>query len=265
VTAASTAGRDGVRWVDSHCHLPADPAEASPILERARAAGVTGVVCVGTDLATSRAAVALAAARPEVVATVGLHPHDARRRADEWSALVALARGPGVVAIGEAGLDHHYEHSPAAEQADAFRAQIDLATTLDLPLVVHTREAWSETFAILDVAGLPRRTVFHCFTGGPDEAAECLARGAWLSFSGIVTFKNAHDVRAAAACVPDDRLLVETDSPYLAPVPHRGRTNEPAHVVDVGVGLAAARDVAPAVVAAATSANAARLFLDDSD
>lgn len=249
-------------WADSHCHLPADPADAAPILARARAAGVTQVVCVGTDLASSQAAVALAAAQPEVVATVGLHPHDARRRRDEWDGLVALADTGGVVAIGEAGLDHHYEHSPAAAQADAFRAQIDLAGERDLPLVIHTREAWDETFAILDALGMPRRAVFHCFTGGPEEATECLTRGAWLSFSGIVTFKNADEVRAAAAGTPDDRLLVETDSPYLAPVPHRGRTNEPAFVVDVGVGLAAARGVAPATVAAVTGANARALFSD---
>ena len=165
-----------------------------------------------------------------------------------------------MVAIGEAGLDHHYEHSPAADQAAAFRAQIGLAHELDLPLVIHTREAWDETFAILDDESLPRRTVFHCFTGGPDEAAACVERGAFLSFSGIVTFKNADDVRAAAVAVPADRLLVETDSPYLAPVPHRGRTNEPAFVADVGAGLAAVRCVPVAEIAQVTSANAQAIF-----
>ena len=199
------------------------------------------MVCVGTDLVTSRAAVALAHRRDDVVATVGLHPHDASQLANEWSELVALAADSRVVAIGEAGLDLHYEHSPAAAQADAFRAQIGLAHELDRALVIHTREAWDETFAILDAEGVPRRTVFHCFTGGPDEGAACTARGAYLSFSGIVTFKSADDVRAAAAAAPPDRVLVETDSPFLAPVPHRGATNEPAWVAVVGAAVAAAR------------------------
>ncbi len=224
------------------------------------ARGLAWVVNVGTDLATSRACVETARRHPDARATVGLHPHDASRRSEEWSELAELALAPEVVAIGEAGLDHHYEHSPAADQASAFRAQIRLTHELDLPLVIHTREAWDETFAILDDESLPRRTVFHCFTGGPDEAAACVERGALVSFSGIVTFKNADDVRAAAAAVPADRLLVETDSPYLAPVPHRGRTNEPAFVTDVGAGLAAVRGVPVAEIAQVTSANAQRIF-----
>jgi TatD DNase family protein len=251
---------DAPRWVDSHCHLPEDPAEADAIVDAARAAGVEWLVCVGTDLATSRAAVALAERRADVVATVGLHPHDAVRLADEWEELADLARAPRVVAVGECGLDHHYEHSPGPDQAAAFRAQIRLAHDLGRTLVIHTREAWDETFAILDDEGVPDRTVFHCFTGGPDEAGACLARGAVLSFSGIVTFKHAHDVRAAAAITPRDRLLVETDSPYLAPVPHRGRPNRPAWVGAVGEGLAAARAEIVETVANATLANATRLF-----
>ena len=218
------------------------------------------MVCVGTDLATSRAAVALAEHRDDVVATVGLHPHDAVRLGEEWAELAALARDPRVVAIGEAGFDHHYEHSPGPEQADAFRAQIGLAHELDRALVIHTREAWADTFGVLDAEGTPRRTVFHCFTGGPDEATACVERGAYLSFSGIVTFKNADDVRAAAAIVPVDRMLVETDSPYLAPVPHRGRTNEPAWVVEVGAGLAAATLHTVETVAAGTAQAADQVF-----
>lgn len=247
-------------WVDSHCHLPADPPAADEILARARAAGVAWVVNVGTDLTTSRAALATARRRDDVVATVGLHPHDARQLADEWPELVALAREAGVVAIGEAGLDHHYDHSPRPDQADAFRAQIGLANELDRTLVIHTREAWDETFSILDAESTPRRTVFHCFTGGPDEAAACVTRGAWLSFSGIVTFKTADDVRDAAAVTPTDRLLIETDSPYLAPVPHRGQPNEPGFLPDVATGLAAARGVGIEQIAAATRANAEALF-----
>ena len=253
-------GQEGERWVDSHCHLPADPAEADAIVDRARAAGVEWMVCVGTDLATSRAAVALAHHRDDVVATVGLHPHDAVHLADQWPDLRALATAPRVVAVGEAGLDHHYEHSPAVDQAEAFRVHIRLAHELDRALVIHTREAWDETFTILDAEGVPRRTIFHCFTGGPDEAAECVARGAYVSFSGIVTFKNAADVRAAAVAMPPDRVLVETDSPFLAPVPYRGQTNEPAWVVEVGAAVAAACDQPVENIARLTTQAADQVF-----
>lgn len=248
-------------WVDSHCHLPGNPADADAIVDRGRAGGVEWMVCVGTDLATSRAAVTLAQRRDDVVATVGLHPHDAVDLESVWDDLVTLAADPAVVAIGEAGLDHHYEHSPGPEQAAAFRAQIRLAHELDRALVIHTREAWDETFAILDEEGVPRRTVFHCFTGGPAEAAACTDRGAYLSFSGIVTFKSAPDVRAAAAAAPPDRILVETDSPFLAPVPHRGQTNEPAWVAVVGAEVARVRGDAVESVATRTRHAADQVFL----
>ena len=247
-------------WVDSHCHLPGDPAEADAIVDRAREGGVEWMVCVGTDVATSRAAVALAQRRDDIVATVGLHPHDAVDLESVWDDLVTLAADPAVVAIGEAGLDHHYEHSPGPEQAAAFRAQIRLAHELDLALVIHTREAWDETFAILDDEGLPRRTVFHCFTGGPAEGEACTDRGAYLSFSGIVTFKSAADVRAAAAAAPPDRILVETDSPFLAPVPRRGQTNEPAWVAAVGAEVARVRGDAVESVATRTRQAADQVF-----
>lgn len=250
-------------WVDSHCHLPAEPDDADAIVDRARDAGVQWMVCVGTNLSTSRAAVALAHRRDDVVATVGLHPHDAVDLAAQWADLETLARAPRVVAIGEAGLDHHYEHSPGPDQAEAFRAQIRLAHVRDLALVIHTREAWPETFAILDAEGVPERTVFHCFTGGPDEAAECVARDAYVSFSGIITFKNADPVRCAAATVPVHRLLVETDSPYLAPIPFRGQTNEPGWLPRVGAGLAAARGESEVEIAQVTTANARAVFAPD--
>jgi TatD DNase family protein len=252
-------------WVDSHCHLgwPAEagaPAETADdtaaTIDRARAAGVVAMVCVGTDLESSRRAVELAARHDDVRATVGLHPHDASELAEQWDALVALAesRSDLVVGIGEGGFDLHYEHSEPAEQEAAFRAQIALAHRLDRALVVHSRDAWDDTFRVLADAGVPARTVFHCFTGGPAEARRALDLGAYLSFSGIVSFKNADDVRAAASLVPLDRLLVETDAPYLAPAPHRGQRNEPAWVADVGVG----RPIPE--VAAATSANASAVF-----
>jgi TatD DNase family protein len=256
------APRDVRACVDSHCHLPSldDPGAA---LAEARAAGVTGIVCVGTDLASSRAAVELAGREPDVWATVGLHPHDASRLDEEWAGLEELA-GEGaasrVVAVGEAGLDLYYAHSPPDEQEAAFRRQIELAGRLDLALVIHTRDAWNDTFRVLADVGAPPRTVFHCFTGVPDDARHALDLGAYLSFSGIVSFANAHDVRAAAACTPLDHLLVETDAPYLAPVPHRGKANRPAWVVQVARALADARDEPLDMIASATAANAERVF-----
>ncbi|HEX5365847.1 MAG TPA: TatD family hydrolase [Acidimicrobiales bacterium] len=253
-----------LRWTDDHCHLgwdgddPVDPAAADAAVADATAAGVERLVTVGTDRPRSAEAVASAARHPGVVwATVGLHPHDARLGLD---GLDELLGEPGVVAVGECGLDYHYDHSPRDQQRRVFAAQVGLAHEHDLALVVHTREAWDDTFAVLDAEGVPARTVFHCFTGGPGEAEACLARGGYLSFSGIVTFPSAGDVRAAAAACPLDRALVETDSPYLAPVPHRGRPNRPALVPVVGAGLAAAMGVAVDEVAQATWATAERVY-----
>lgn len=247
-------------WFDSHCHLSSLADGADVALERARAAGVDAVVCVGTDLATSRDAIDVAARHGDVAPTVGLHPHDASRFGAEWDELEVLAAAPAVVAVGETGFDLHYRHSSPDEQEVAFRAQIRLAHRLGRALVIHTRDAWDDTFRVLSDVGVPDRTVFHCFTGGPDEARRALALGASLSFSGIVSFKNADEVRAAAALTPLDRMLVETDAPYLAPVPHRGRDNEPAWVVDVGRALATAAGWSVDDVATATHANAVALF-----
>jgi TatD DNase family protein len=248
-------------WVDSHCHLQSlsDPDAA---IERARAAGVVGMVCVGTDFETSRQAVDLAERHPAVCATVGLHPHDASRLGAEWAQLEPLAHAKGVVGVGETGFDFHYLHSPADEQEAAFRAQIQLAKRLDRALVVHSRDAWDATFRVLAEESPPARTVLHCFTGGPDEARRALDLGAFLSFSGIVTFPNAGDVRAAAAITPLDRLLVETDAPYLAPVPHRGRDNEPAFVPLVGSGVGTATGRPETEIAGRTAANTAAAFPD---
>ena len=162
--------------------------------------------------------------------------------------------------IGECGLDYHYDHSPREVQREAFATQIGLAHEHDLALVIHTREAWDDTFAILRAEGVPERTVFHCFTGGPEEARRCLDLGTSLSFSGIVTFKTAGDVREAAALAPLDRILVETDAPFLTPVPHRGRPNGPAYVPIVGAAVAAAKGLPVEDVEAATWANTAALF-----
>jgi TatD DNase family protein len=227
---------------------------------RAVEAGVERMVCIGTDLATSREAVGLAGKFPEVWASVGLHPHDASKLADEWAGLVELAAADRVVGIGEAGFDLYYRHSEPDDQEAAFRAQVRLAAERGLPLIIHSRDAWDETFGVLESEGVPDRTVFHCFTGGPVEAERALALGCWLSYSGIVSFKAAEELRAAAAITPADRLLVETDAPFLAPVPHRGKDNEPALLPAVGTALAAARGETPETVAEVTRRNALAFF-----
>ena len=229
-------------WTDSHCHLddPRLEGGAEGALERGLAAGVDRFVTIGTDAEHSRAAIGLAGQHAQVWATVGLHPHDAVNGVDSVRDLLSA---PRVVAVGECGLDYHYDHSPRDVQRRVFAEQVALAHELGLALVVHTRDAWDDTLDILVAEGPPERTVFHCFSGGPAEAQRCLDLGAYLSFSGIVSFKTADDVRGAAGLCPSDRLMVETDSPYLAPVPHRGETNQPAYVPLVGQVLATVRGV----------------------
>ncbi|MEZ5380275.1 MAG: TatD family hydrolase [Microthrixaceae bacterium] len=235
-------------FFDHHCHLSGLP-EGQELLDGARSAGVVRVIDVGTTVEDSRRAAAWAADRDNVWATAGVHPHDAAGGIDGLAELLSDA-----VAVGECGLDYHYDHSPRNAQRDVFAEQIRLAHQHDLPLVIHTREAWPDTFALLDAERWPARTVLHCFTGGPEEAERCLANGAWLSFSGIVTFPGAVEVREAARLVPAGRYLVETDTPYLAPVPHRGKRNRPAWVTDVARGLAEVRADDPAEVEAAAFA-----------
>jgi TatD DNase family protein len=245
-------------WVDSHCHLPL--AGGDELVERAHAAGVEWMVCVGTDASTSQEAFTLAGRHPTVHPTAGLHPHDASKLVAERAMLERLARSDPCVAIGECGFDFYYEHSPRDAQEAAFRWQIGLAKELGKTLVIHSRDAWPDTFRVLDDEGVPERTVFHCFTGGPGEARAALDRGCALSFSGIVSFKNADDLRDAARLTPADQLLVETDAPYLTPEPLRGKPNEPAYVVAVGEALARARGESPGEIATVTRANAARVF-----
>jgi TatD DNase family protein len=229
-------------------------------VERARAAGVEWMVCVGTDLATSLAALEFAGRHSDVYGVVGLHPHDASKMATEWGMIEPLVVADECVGIGEAGFDLYYEHSPRDAQEMAFRWQIRLAKRVGKPLVIHSRDAWDDTFRVLDDEGVPERTIFHCFTGGPVEARAALERGCYLSFSGIVSFKNADDLREAARIADAERVLVETDSPFLAPEPRRGSKNEPAFVVEVGAALARARGVSADEIAALTRANAARVF-----
>ena len=255
-----------VTWFDSHCHAQERYEPDTEVLARAAQSGVTDVVCIGTDAETSTQALELAASPPaegpRIWAAVGLHPHEASRGLDEVAAVLDRAMGTEhpPVAVGECGLDYFYEHSPRDAQRDVFAAQIALAQRHDLALVIHARDAWDDLFDVLDAAGVPHRTILHCFTGGPAEARRCLDAGMYISFSGIVSFKNAGDVREAAALCPLDRLLVETDSPFLAPVPHRGKRNEPGFVPLVGAVVAELRGIDPSIVAASSSEAASRAF-----
>jgi TatD DNase family protein len=243
-------------WTDAHCHIPYDGVSADVVAE-ANAARVGRLITVGTDLEQSEAAIAAARRHDGVWATVGVHPHDAT---DGVEGIEALLGEPEVVAVGECGLDYHYDHSPRDVQRRVFAEQIALAHAHDLALVIHTREAWADTFDVLAAEGTPARTVFHCFTGGPTEARRALDTGALLSFSGIITFKGAPEVREAATLCPLDRLTVETDAPYLAPVPHRGKKNQPMWVPHVGAAVAEAKGLGVDEVERATTAAAAALF-----
>ena len=246
-------------WVDTHCHVYDDkmPGDDRETVSNARDAGVVAMIVIGTDADTTSRAIDIASRHADVFATVGLHPHDAKNGVES---IREFLDAPRVVGIGECGLDYYYDHSDRAVQRAAFAEQIAIANQRDLPLVIHTRDAWADTFAVLDDAGMPKRTIFHCFTGDVAEAEQCVTRGAYLSFSGIVTFKNADDIRRAASWCPADRLLVETDAPYLAPVPHRGKPNQPALVSVVGEYVAGLRNISIAECARLTTANARLAF-----
>jgi TatD DNase family protein len=256
-------------WTDAHCHLQDRYTTkddqvvegARSALQRAYEAGVDRVIVIGTDADTSREALAITGLEGpvEIFATVGLHPHDA---AEDLTPVEELARSghSRLVGIGECGLDYYYEHSPRDDQRRTFATQIGLAHELDLALVVHARDAFDDLFDIFRSEGVPARTVIHCFTGTEEDAQECLALGCDISIAGVVTFKNASSLRDAVRTVPLERLHVETDSPFLAPIPHRGRTNEPAFVSIVGEFVAELRGEDVETVREATSRNTARLF-----
>lgn len=251
--------------VDSHCHLDHEGlADRLPeVLANAEAAGVGLVVSIGTQVKKFDRLLRIAEDNTNVFCTVGTHPHHAHEELDVISAdLVAIAKHPKVVGIGEAGLDYHYDLSPRAAQEQGFRLHIAAARESGLPLVIHAREADSDVARILEEE-MSRGTfkpLLHCFTSSLDLARRGLALGAYVSFSGILTYKNAENLRAVATDVPMDRLLVETDSPYLAPVPHRGKANEPAYVVETVRQLADVKKVTPEVMARTTNDNFFRLF-----
>jgi TatD DNase family protein len=250
---------------DTHAHVAMrqfdDDRDA--VLARAFAA-LRGFVDVGTDVAGSRRSVELAARLPRVYATVGIHPHDAATASDDdWRAIEELARAPKVVAIGECGLDRGpHNHAPFDAQERLFRRHIDLARRTGLPIVIHNRDTYPELFRILDEESRrgPLRGVMHCFSGGPDEAKRSVDLGFHVSFSGVLTFKNAQTTRDAARVVPLDRLLVETDCPYLTPEPHRGKRNEPAYVVHTARRLAETLGLPFEEIARRTEENTLRAF-----
>ena len=250
---------------DSHCHL--DPMrfgdELPDVLARARAAGVTGMTVIGTRAADSEAAADLASREPGVVAAAGIHPNDvAEAEPGEWDRIVRLAESGRVAAIGETGLDWYRTTAPPEMQREYFDRHLDLARRLSLPVVIHTRESIRDVLDMLRAAAArgPLRPVLHAFTGTADEAAEALDLGCHLGFAGMVTFRSSATLREVAKKVPLERLLVETDSPFLSPEPLRGKRNEPANVVHTARCLALARGEPFEAFAAATTANARRVF-----
>ena len=255
-----------IELLDSHAHVDGKEfdADRAEVLARARAAGVKRIIVIGAvgDPTSAERAVALAEADPEIWATVATHPHDVEHMTDAWWDIHdRLARHPRVVAIGETGLDFYYDHSPREAQAAAFRRFIALARAVGKPVVCHIRDAHAEARAILaDTAAAELGVVIHCFTGTPDDAAAYVALGCHVSFSGIVTYKTAQPIRDAVKQVPLDRLLIETDCPYLAPVPKRGKRNEPAFVVHTAAVVAAEAGVSVEDLARATVANANRVL-----
>jgi TatD DNase family protein len=251
--------------IDSHCHLdfPDFASELDDVVARARAAGIARVVTISTRVRRFEGVLAIAERFPEVYCSVGTHPHYAHEELDITAAnLVAHTRHPKVVALGEAGLDYHYDRSPRDAQERGFRTHIAAARETGLPLVIHSRQADADTARIIEEesgqGAFP--AVLHCFTGGTDLARRAIALGLSISFTGILTFKNSTALRAIAAELPADRILIETDAPYLAPLPFRGKRNEPAYVVETAKILAETRGVSFDEIAQQTSENFFRLF-----
>jgi TatD DNase family protein len=251
--------------VDSHCHLdfPNFAAELDAVVARARAAGVGRMVTICTRVRKFAQVLAVAEKFPEIFCSVGTHPHNAHEELDiDSNALIALTKNPKVVAIGEAGLDYHYDKSPRDAQAQDLRQHIAAARETGLPLVIHSRECDTDIAKILEdetgKGAFP--AVLHCFTGGRDLAFKAIELGHYVSFTGILTFKNSQDLRDIAGVLPADRILVETDAPYLAPLPYRGKRNEPAYVAETAKVLAATRGVSEDEIARLTTENFFRLF-----
>jgi TatD DNase family protein len=246
-------------FTDSHCHLDSEKfaGDLEAVLERAAAAGVTRMLSIGTGDGPPGVdcAVRVAERYPQVYATVGVHPHDAAKAEPRtFDDLRALGRNPKVIAFGEIGLDYHYDLSPREVQREVFIEQLKLASDLRLPITIHTREAWEDTMALLR-ENWKGPGIMHCFTGSPEQAQEALDLGFYLSYAGVTTFKTGENVREAARITPDDRLLIETDAPFLAPIPWRGKRNEPSFMVETAKVLAQVRGATVEQIAKLTSAN----------
>ncbi|CAN5789665.1 hypothetical protein BH23ACT10_BH23ACT10_18890 [soil metagenome] len=249
-------------YIDTHCHLEMVEGEfPRDMVARARDAGVDTMLTVGVDLASSAECVHTASALSAVWAVIGIHPHNAIEATDAvFGHLGQLATHPRVVGIGETGLDYHRDHSPRDQQQAAFRTHIALAKERDKTLVIHCRDAHDDVLDILEAAGAPDRTVFHCFSGDTNFVKRCTDHGWYMSFAGTVTFRNAPDLREAAAAAPPELLLTETDAPYLSPHPHRGETNEPARVPLIAATLAELHGMTCEQMGQLTSGNARRAF-----
>ena len=252
-----------MQLVDSHCHLdgPKFTHDLDAVVDRAAIAGITRMLTIGTGDGPPEVdrAVRVAERYPQVFATVGVHPHDAGKVTPKtFDDLRALAANPKVIAFGEVGLDYHYDHAPREVQRDVFIEQLRLARDLRLPVIIHTREAWPDTITILRERW-QGPGILHCFTGDSAQAREGLDLGFSLAFGGVLTFNTAAALREAAAIVPDDRLLVETDAPFLAPIPWRGKRNEPSFIVETVRKLAEVRGVTPEHIAAVTSHNFSKM------
>lgn len=250
--------------VDTHCHLdvPQFDDDRDEMLARARAAGVGTMIVPGIAIADMPRVLAMADRHPDIFVGVGVHPHEAGTWTDETlGRLRAWAAHPKVVAIGEIGLDYYYDHAPREVQQQVFRDQIRLAGELGKPVIVHSRDSHGDVLRLLQEHLVPAAGgVMHCFSGSLELARACIALGMYISFAGPVTFKNAHNLQEVAANLPPDRLLVETDSPYLAPVPHRGKRNEPMHVGHVAAKIAELQGVPAEELERITSENAKKLF-----
>lgn len=250
--------------IDSHAHLDfADfDADRDQVIQNARAARIAAIINVGIDLVTSQKAIALAQTYDLVYATVGIHPHEAAAVPEQqWSQLMALYQQPKVVAVGEIGLDFYRDYAPHDLQISVFRRQLELALQHQLPVIIHTRNAWSEILPIMTKEYRDRlQGVFHCFSGGEQQARQLLDAGYYISFTGVVTFKNAQALPIAADYVPLDRLLLETDCPFMAPVPYRGKRCEPAHIPYIAQKIAAAKKISLVELAQATNYNVQKLF-----
>ncbi|MGC8668868.1 MAG: TatD family hydrolase [Chthonomonadales bacterium] len=250
--------------VDTHCHLNHEKfqGDVEGAVRRAEARGVERIIVVGYDVPSSEAAVRLAEEFSQVFAAVGVHPHDARTYSGQAHQHIRkLAGHSRVVAVGEIGLDYHYHFSPAGAQLAAFEAQLQIALDTGLPVIIHCREAYGPTLDVLErLLDRCHTGVMHCWAGTQEEAHRALDLGLYLGFGGVITFKNAEALRRVAAAVPADRILLETDAPYLAPEPYRGKRNEPAYISFVLDRLASIRAMPPAELAAVTTINARRVF-----